>query len=148
MIAPDKPAYHRSECLTCEFWREGSYLQLPRCSSLMHGCGCKYAKPGDAIFVDPKQFDEIHTQSGVTEQQAAAFYAKGASPLAAQVGGQHYKDMAIQPVEFVHANGIGYFEGCAIKYLARWRKKNGVEDLKKAIHFIELLIELESRKKP
>ena len=134
MIAPDKPGYHRSECPTCEFWHDGTYLTMPYCSSLMHGCGCKHAKPGEAVRV--------------TEQQALEFYSKGASPLTAQVGGQHYKDMAIQPVEFVHANGIGYFEGCAIKYLARWRKKNGVEDLKKAIHFIELLIELESRKKP
>ena len=68
------------------------------------------------------------------------------SALEEQVGGGHYKDMAIQPVEFIHANGIGYMEGCAIKYLCRWRKKNGIEDLKKAKHFIELLIDLEQRK--
>ncbi len=60
-----------------------------------------------------------------------------------QVGGDHYKEMAIQPVEFIHKNGIPYIEGCAIKYLCRWRKKNGVEDLEKAKHFIDLLIEME-----
>lgn len=60
-----------------------------------------------------------------------------------QVGGSHYKDMPIQPVEFIHKNGIGFIEGCAIKYLCRWRQKNGVDDLKKAKHYIDLLIEME-----
>lgn len=60
-----------------------------------------------------------------------------------QEGGEHYKDMPIQPVEFIHKNGIGYFEGNVIKYVSRWRKKNGLEDLKKARHYIDLLIELE-----
>lgn len=70
---------------------------------------------------------------------------KANDPLAEQVGGSHYKDMPIQPVEFIHGNGIGYMEGCAIKYLSRWKSKGGVEDLRKAIHFVELLIELSSR---
>ena len=68
------------------------------------------------------------------------------NPLAKQVSGDHYKNMAIQPIEFIHANGIPFAEGCAIKYLTRWRSKGGVADLEKAKHFIELLIELESRK--
>ena len=63
-----------------------------------------------------------------------------------QVAGDHYKDQAIQPVEYIHANAIGYFEGNVIKYVSRWRKKNGIADLEKAKHYIELLIELESRK--
>lgn len=60
-----------------------------------------------------------------------------------QEGGDHYKSKAIQPVEYIHKNNIGYFEGCVIKYVTRWREKNGVEDLKKAKHYIELLMELE-----
>lgn len=62
-----------------------------------------------------------------------------------QVAGDHYKDQAIQPVEYIHANLIGYFEGNVIKYVTRWRKKNGIADLEKAKHYIELLIELETR---
>lgn len=62
-----------------------------------------------------------------------------------QVAGDHYKNLSIQPVEFIHANGIGYFEGNVIKYVSRWRQKNGIADLEKAKHYIELLIELESR---
>lgn len=66
-------------------------------------------------------------------------------PLNKQVDGNHYKDLPIQPVEFIHANAIGYFEGNVIKYVSRWRKKNGIADLEKAKHYIELLIQLESR---
>ena len=61
-----------------------------------------------------------------------------------QVGGSHYMDMPIQPVEFIHRNGIGFCEGCAIKYLSRWRSKGGISDLEKAKHFIDLLIEMEA----
>jgi len=65
------------------------------------------------------------------------------SALDIQVAGDHYKTCKIQPVEYIHANGIGYFEGCAIKYLTRWKSKGGISDLEKAKHYIELLIELE-----
>ena len=69
-----------------------------------------------------------------------------ANPLSKQIDGGHYKDLKIQPIEYIHANNIPFAEGCAIKYLTRWRSKGGVKDLEKAKHFIELLIELESRK--
>ena len=68
------------------------------------------------------------------------------SSLSVQVQGTHYKDLPIQPVEYIHANNIGYFEGNVIKYVSRWRKKNGIADLEKAKHYIDLLIELEHRK--
>ena len=70
------------------------------------------------------------------------------SALKEQVAGSHYKSMAIQPVEFIHANTIGYIEGAVIKYVCRWRNKAGIEDLKKARHFLDLLIELESKREP
>lgn len=70
-------------------------------------------------------------------------YYTPASALSIQVGGGHYKDMKIQPVEYIHQNGIGFAEGCVIKYVSRWRAKGGVEDLKKARHFLDLLIEME-----
>jgi hypothetical protein len=76
----------------------------------------------------------------VTLEEDEAFNALGK-----QVAGSHYKDLPIQPVEFIHANAIGYFEGNVIKYVSRWRKKNGMADLEKAKHYIELLIELENR---
>jgi hypothetical protein len=63
-----------------------------------------------------------------------------------QVAGNHYKDMQIQPIEYIHANAMGYMEGNVVKYISRWRKKNGMADLEKAKHYIELLIELETRR--
>lgn len=65
------------------------------------------------------------------------------SALNVQVAGDHYKKQAIQPVQYIHANGIGFFEGNVIKYVTRWRDKGGIKDLEKAKHYIEMLIELE-----
>ena len=62
-----------------------------------------------------------------------------------QIGGDHYKTMAIQPIEFILGNGIGFAEGSIIKYVSRWRKKGGIADLQKARHFLDLLIEHEQR---
>jgi len=62
------------------------------------------------------------------------------SPLSRQEGGDHYKDMPIQPFEYIHRNGLGFGEGTVIKYVSRWRAKNGVEDLRKAKHVLEMMI--------
>jgi hypothetical protein len=68
------------------------------------------------------------------------------NPLHRQVDGDHYKQLKIQPVQYIHANDIPYFEGNVIKYVTRWRTKNGIADLQKAKHYIDLLIELEERR--
>jgi hypothetical protein len=65
------------------------------------------------------------------------------SNLNTQVGGSHYKDMAIQPIEFIHKNNVPFIEGNIIKYVARWKSKNGIEDLRKARHYLDMLIEME-----
>lgn len=63
------------------------------------------------------------------------------SAINEQIGGDHYKKMKIQPVEYILANDIGFIEGSVIKYVSRWRNKNGLEDLKKARHLLDLFIE-------
>jgi hypothetical protein len=63
--------------------------------------------------------------------------------LTTQIGGDHYKKLAIQPIEYIHKNQIGFVEGSVIKYVSRWKNKNGVEDLKKARHLLDMLIEME-----
>ena len=60
-----------------------------------------------------------------------------------QVGGNHYKGYAIQPVQYAHANHLDFFQGSVVKYVTRFRDKNGKEDLLKERHFIDMLIELE-----
>lgn len=66
--------------------------------------------------------------------------------LDTQVGGGHYKDMKIQPVVFIVENNIQYREANVIKYICRHAKKNGIEDVKKAMHYCQMIIdEYESR---
>jgi hypothetical protein len=60
-----------------------------------------------------------------------------------QEGGQHYKDKAIQPIVYIHANKLGFCEGNVVKYITRHKEKNGAEDIRKVIHYCELLLELE-----
>ena len=66
--------------------------------------------------------------------------------LDVQVGGDHYKKFKIQPIEFIHANDIPFIEGNIIKYIVRWRDKNGIKDLEKVKHYVDLLIDLEKLK--
>lgn len=87
------------------------------------------------------------TLDDVTPQEWNDAAQNSGGALKWQVGGSHYKDFAIQPAEFIHKNGIPYLEGCAIKYLVRWREKGGLQDLQKAKHYIDLLIEMENDKR-
>ena len=59
-------------------------------------------------------------------------------PQDRQVGGSHYKHFTIQPFEFISKNDLTFFQGNVIKYVCRYRFKNGVEDLEKIIHYCEL----------
>ena len=73
-------------------------------------------------------------------------YLEGGA-LREQIGGDHYSKLAIQPVEYINANKLTYLQGNVIKYVTRYKDKNGVEDLQKAKHYVEMLIELEEGKK-
>ncbi len=64
------------------------------------------------------------------------------TPLDKQVGGQHYKHFAIQPVEYIYRNNLGYLEGNVVKYVSRYKEKGGKEDLLKARHYIDLLLQM------
>ena len=65
------------------------------------------------------------------------------SPFKEQVGGEHYKKLAIQPAEYNFKNNIPFLEGNIIKYVTRWRNKGGIADIDKAIHCLQLLKEME-----
>ncbi len=67
------------------------------------------------------------------------------SSMVKQVGGSHYKKYKIQPVEYAMANNLNYCQANAIKYITRYKDKGGIEDLHKAIHNLEILIELEEK---
>jgi hypothetical protein len=63
------------------------------------------------------------------------------STLSFQVGGNHYKDSAIQPIEYITANNLNFLEGNIVKYVSRYKKKNGLEDLMKLKQYVEFLID-------
>jgi len=63
------------------------------------------------------------------------------SALDTQVGGGHYKDMAIQPLEYILANKLNFIEGNIIKYITRYHLKGGIEDVEKVIHYATILKE-------
>ncbi len=70
------------------------------------------------------------------------------NPLDIQVAGSHYKGRRIQPVEYIHANGLTFLEGCIVKRITRWRDKpagSRFQDLEKIKHEIDLIIEMEKR---
>lgn len=74
----------------------------------------------------------------ITMEEDEAFGA-----LERQVAGSHYKDLPIQPVEYIHANGLTYLAGNVVKYISRHKAKGGAADVRKAIHYCELILELE-----
>lgn len=60
--------------------------------------------------------------------------------IESQVGGSHYKDMAFQPIELIAALRCSFIQGCIIKYISRYKNKNGAQDIKKCVHYAQLAI--------
>ena len=65
---------------------------------------------------------------------------KKLSPQDKQIGGSHYKNFYIQPYEFISKNNLSFFQGCVVKYVCRYMKKDKIKDLEKIIHYCELEI--------
>ena len=62
------------------------------------------------------------------------------TPQEKQIGGSHYKNFRIQPYEFISKNNLSFFQGCVVKYVCRYLKKDKIKDLEKIIHYCELEI--------
>ena len=90
----------------------------------------------------PEENVPEYIRSGKGQFIGTQFYRKP-SALDTQIGGQHYKEYSIQPIEYIVKNNLGFIEGSIVKYITRYKEKNGVEDLNKIKHYIDLLIELE-----
>ena len=86
------------------------------------------------------KWEEVIMGSGA-DKDFEEFVDQWKEPLQKQVGGDHYASMNIQPVEFITANDLGFLEGNVVKYICRHHAKNGAEDIKKAIHYCELLLQ-------
>ena len=71
-----------------------------------------------------------------------------AFPQNKQIGGSHYRNFSIQPYEFISKNDLSFFQGCVIKYVCRYQRKGGVEDLKKIVHYCQLeMLKMKDAKK-
>ena len=98
---------------------------------------------GEAVkHIHTEEEDVYCTECDGTAATSGWPYAveKHDEPFGFQVGGNHYAKYPIQPTEFIVRNNIGFCEGNVVKYVTRWKDKGGVEDLKKARHYIDILI--------
>ena len=102
-------------------------------------CSMRKRKPKPVKVVQEKK-TTLPIEVVSTPEEEEAFKQMEANST--QVGGQHYKSKAIQPWDYIASNGMGYLEGNVVKYVSRWRDKGGVEDLKKAMHYLTKLIEV------
>lgn len=98
----------------------------------------KKPKPVKVVY-EKKTTPSIDAVSTPEEEEAFNAIANSL-----QVGGSHYKDKSIQPWDYIASNSLGYLEGNVVKYVSRWREKGGLEDLKKAQHYLTKLIEVNS----
>ena len=115
------------KCINCNYrYCENDYSYCPRCSG-EHNIP-KNPRHKDGLNPTKIHIDETHPPSCLEAQQ----------------GGNHYQQGTIQPIEYIHANDLNFFEGNCIKYVTRARRKGSpVEDLKKALHYIQLQLKLE-----
>lgn len=86
-----------------------------------------------------KNVDCVRSKECTMEKDKISMSGDTGNAWDKQVGGGHYKQYAIQPTQFALANGLDYAQSNAIKYIVRHKDKNGVQDLDKAVHYIELL---------
>lgn len=115
---------------------------LQKCNTKLVSVGVLRPEMNPSVQLTEEQIKKI-SDDKKCEEILKAFKPLKDIATKKQVGGYHYKDFKIQPVEFIHANKLDFCEGNAIKYICRHRKKNGKQDLEKAKHYIELLLELE-----
>jgi DNA-directed RNA polymerase subunit RPC12/RpoP len=89
----------------------------------------------------PKTLKDIQVRRVEVDPPSAA-PAPAADPFREQIGGDHYKALAIQPIEYCQRNGLGYCEANVVKYVTRHRFKGGEQDILKAIHNLQLLLQM------
>lgn len=100
------------------------------------------AKPVGGRCVKEGSTTDSHPMSGISAEMDY-YREKVDPPLQRQVDGNHYKNMVIQPIEYNQKNKLPYCEAAVVKYVSRHRFKGGKNDILKAIHCLEMLLELE-----
>lgn len=142
----------REDCSNCLHWKLS--LESDTCKA------CEYDEKRDTYSgwqPEPRSLDDATPAEWNEAAQAIAKSRANpvvnpklfnANPLDVQVAGAHYKSKAIQPVEYISANGLNFLEGCIVKRITRWRDKKAADrfqDLEKIKHEVDLLIAMEKR---
>jgi hypothetical protein len=107
----------------------------------------KNPKFGDGIWVEATYLDFSRTSDSsepIDAWKGVKPPETELEPTEYQVGGSHYLESDIQPIDYILANKMPFIEGNVVKYVTRWRHKGGIEDLRKAKHYLEILIEKEN----
>ena len=145
IVPADDPRLKNLPCQPLVWAKDGTWIESPHdfigdsipddCIELFeYALPCEKRSIGE-LLIDHMKKDYLGNNDKKTKSAVA--------PLDRQEGGSHYKDCTIQPVEFITANKLNFLEGCVIKRICRHRRKNGAEDIRKAIHELELLLALE-----
>ena len=116
-----------------------------------NGCVRVKFEDGESVDLKPEWLLKSAKPKNMEEQayNAASYIADEheVNPMEIQVGGDHYKKCKIQPVEYIHANGLDFFQGNIVKYITRFRDKGGKADLEKIKHYCDIIIYLEYEQK-
>lgn len=124
---------------------EGSVATV--CELDKGGAVLKHARSPVGLYFFHDEFEKIGPEpTTMTATEYIKSIDEKLSPLEVQVGGDHYKNYPIQPVEYCMANKLDTCQANVVKYVTRFREKNGVKDLEKAKHYIDLLIDFENKK--
>jgi hypothetical protein len=99
-----------------------------------------------SIMVSPYSWWDAYRFEFALEPSDTKTPSKTDDPFTTQVGGDHYKSMGIQPIDYITANNLPFIEGNIVKYITRWKQKGGVQDIDKVIHYAEMLRALELKK--
>jgi len=119
-------------------YRKGdhSYLTVGKCYEVL------------AIDDDDRETIEVIDDDGdripfLTADFERSIFKRSLGASLTQVSGSHYSKLSIQPIDYIVKNSLSYMQGNVIKYITRYKDKNGLEDLRKAKHYIDLIIEQE-----
>ena len=135
LVQTKELAYTEDACSSCVYdWNVPAYESNACPYNEEHGrLECTIDESVMMHFTDGEQ--------NVTTPVSPSF--TDSSALNVQVGGEHYKQMKIQPVEYIHANNLSFLEGNVVKYITRHKTKNKAQDIRKIIHYCTLILQLE-----
>ena len=117
-----------------------TYQSVPDHAKDCTGCAFNKEDPTECELVNRDTDCGIFSVKWIEKEHTPS---KEQDVLSRQEGGSHYKGFNIEPVEYIQANKLSFFEGNVVKYVTRHKSKKGAEDVRKAIHYLEMILKYE-----